>query len=104
MFQIADGFFVHFLAPTGLQAIPKDIVFVLDTSKSMTGEPIAELQNAMVTILGKLAWKDMFNIVVFESSFGMFESELQKVTNRSITDAKNMIYFMTPGGGTYIVI
>ncbi|VDI01987.1 Hypothetical predicted protein [Mytilus galloprovincialis] len=99
---IEDGFFVHFLAPTGLQAIPKDIVFVLDTSKSMTGEPIAELQNAMVTILGKLAWKDMFNIVVFESSFGMFESELQKVTNRSITDAKNMIYFMTPGGGTNI--
>ncbi|XP_052059441.1 inter-alpha-trypsin inhibitor heavy chain H5-like [Mytilus californianus] len=99
---IEDGFFVHFLAPTGLQVIPKDIVFVLDTSRSMTGEPIAELQNAMVTILGKLALKDMFNIVVFESSFGMFESELQKVTNRSITDAKNMIYFMTPDGGTNI--
>ncbi|CAC5406700.1 unnamed protein product [Mytilus coruscus] len=99
---IEDGFFVHFLAPTGLQAIPKDIVFVLDTSRSMTGEPIAELQNAMVTILGKLALKDMFNIVVFESTFGMFESELQKVTNRSIIDAKHMIYFMTPGGGTNI--
>ena len=93
---------MHFLAPTGLQAIPKDIIFVLDTSKSMMGEPILELQRSMVNILDRLGIKDRFNIIVFQSSFGMFESELQNVTSENIFNAKHMINFQTPGGGTYI--
>lgn len=97
--KVEDEFFVHFLAPTELKAIPKDIVFVLDTSSSMSGTPIRELQKSMITILEKLAPEDRFNILVFQTTFGLLESELQNVSKPSIKNAKNMIKHMSPSGG-----
>ncbi len=37
LFQVVDGYFVHFFAPTGLQVGDKAIVFILDVSGSMRG-------------------------------------------------------------------
>jgi hypothetical protein len=68
----------------------------------MMGEPILELQRSMVNILDRLGQQDRFNIIVFQSSFGMFESDLQNVTSENIFNAQHMINFQTPGGGTYI--
>jgi hypothetical protein len=48
------------------------------------GEPILELQRSMVNILDRLGQKDRVNIIVFQSSFGMFESDLQNVTSENI--------------------
>lgn len=103
-FKVEDGFFVHFLAPTGLKAIPKDVIFVLDTSSSMTGLPMKELQKAMITILDKLNQQDRFNIIEFQTTFGLFESELQNVSDVSIEAAKNMIQHLSPGGGTFVLL
>jgi hypothetical protein len=50
----------------------------------MMGEPILELQRSMVNILDRLGQKDRVKIIVFQSSFGMFESDLQNVTSENI--------------------
>lgn len=68
----------------------------------MMGEPILELQRSMVNILDRLGLKDRFNIIVFQSSFGMLESELQNVTSENIFNAKHMLNLQTPEGGTYM--
>lgn len=41
--QIENGYFVHYFAPEGLSAIPKNVVFVIDTSGSMRGRKIQQV-------------------------------------------------------------
>ncbi|KAJ8920647.1 hypothetical protein NQ315_004786 [Exocentrus adspersus] len=62
---VDGGHFVHFFAPSDLPALPKQIVFILDTSGSMDGVRIAQLKEAMRSILSELKKDDIFNIVEF---------------------------------------
>lgn len=47
--------------------LPKQVVFVLDTSGSMSGIRISQLKEAMKSILSELKEEDVFNIVEFNS-------------------------------------
>uniref|UniRef100_A0A8V0X782 Inter-alpha-trypsin inhibitor heavy chain family member 6 n=1 Tax=Gallus gallus TaxID=9031 RepID=A0A8V0X782_CHICK len=60
--ELYDGYFVHFFAPTGLSPIPKDIVFVIDVSGSMSGTKMKQTKAAMRSILRDLRPRDRFNI------------------------------------------
>lgn len=64
---LKDGYFVHFFAPTDIPALPKQVIFVLDTSGSMDGIRIKQLKEAMNSILSELKKEDIFNIVEFSS-------------------------------------
>ncbi|XP_044268022.1 inter-alpha-trypsin inhibitor heavy chain H4-like isoform X2 [Tribolium madens] len=64
---LKDGYFVHFFAPTDVEALPKQVIFVLDTSGSMEGNRIRQLKEAMNSILSELKNEDLFNIVEFSS-------------------------------------
>ncbi|NXI65058.1 ITIH6 inhibitor, partial [Anseranas semipalmata] len=63
--EIHDGYFVHFFAPSGLSPIPKDVIFVIDVSGSMSGTKIKQTKAAMRSILRDLRPHDRFNIVAF---------------------------------------
>lgn len=43
IFQIVNGYFVHFFAPTNLQNLPKNVIFVIDISGSMSGREIQQV-------------------------------------------------------------
>ncbi|KAJ8955624.1 hypothetical protein NQ318_001454, partial [Aromia moschata] len=62
---VNGGYFVHFFAPSDLPALPKQVVFVLDTSGSMQGIRLTQLKEAMNSILSELNKDDVFNIVEF---------------------------------------
>lgn len=47
-FQVHDGYFVHYFAPKGLPVVPKDVIFVIDVSGSMTGTKIKQV---MLTVI-----------------------------------------------------
>ncbi|XP_050352941.1 inter-alpha-trypsin inhibitor heavy chain H4-like isoform X2 [Nymphalis io] len=64
---VNDGYFVHFFAPEELKPLSKLVVFVLDTSSSMYGRKIEQLQTAMKAILADLRSSDYFSIVEFNS-------------------------------------
>lgn len=68
LFQVNDGYFVHFFAPSALPPLAKHVVFVLDTSGSMSGRKMSQLKQAMHTILNELNSGDYFSIVEFASS------------------------------------
>lgn len=42
LFQIVNGYFVHFFAPDNLPQMPKNVVFVVDRSGSMEGEKMKQ--------------------------------------------------------------
>ena len=62
---VQDGYFVHFFAPDNLKPLPKQVVFVLDTSGSMLGQKLDQVKKAMNTILEQLNDHDTINLVEF---------------------------------------
>jgi inter-alpha-trypsin inhibitor heavy chain H2 len=63
-----DGYFVHFFAPENVAPQPKHIIFVLDTSGSMWGSKLEQLQQAMYSILENLREVDYFSLIQFSTN------------------------------------
>lgn len=53
-------------APAG-EAPPREVIFIIDTSGSMGGPPIAQAQAALALGIAQLAPRDSFNIIRFSS-------------------------------------
>lgn len=43
VFQIVNGYFVHYFAPHEMSAFPKNVIFVIDRSGSMAGRKIEQV-------------------------------------------------------------
>uniref|UniRef100_A0A0P5SFG8 Uncharacterized protein n=2 Tax=Daphnia magna TaxID=35525 RepID=A0A0P5SFG8_9CRUS len=91
--HVVDGYFVHFFAPTTLPALPKHVIFVLDTSGSMAGTRIEQTKQAMNSILDQLREDDLFSVVEF--STGVSEWDLRKPYK-----ALETYYYNIPVGDT----
>ncbi|KAK5646826.1 hypothetical protein RI129_005290 [Pyrocoelia pectoralis] len=90
---IQDGYFVHFFAPTDLKPLPKQVVFVLDTSGSMWGQKIDQLKQAMLNILDQLNEQDTLNLVEFNSNTKVWNIDN---TEESVWyPRKNSFYYYT---------
>ncbi|KAJ8941608.1 hypothetical protein NQ314_010339, partial [Rhamnusium bicolor] len=83
---VDGGYFVHFFAPTDLPALPKQVVFVLDTSGSMQGIRITQLKEAMNSILSELNKDDVFNIVEFGTIVKVWNVERVEIQYESGVD------------------
>uniref|UniRef100_A0A3Q3PZP3 Uncharacterized protein n=1 Tax=Monopterus albus TaxID=43700 RepID=A0A3Q3PZP3_MONAL len=101
--QVLNGHFVHYFAPKDLPAVPKNVVFVIDTSASMLGTKIRQTKEALFTILGDLRPDDRFNFVSFSSKIKVWQpGRLVPVTPVNLKDAKSFILQLAPTGGTNI--
>uniref|UniRef100_A0A671LIK0 Inter-alpha-trypsin inhibitor heavy chain H5-like n=1 Tax=Sinocyclocheilus anshuiensis TaxID=1608454 RepID=A0A671LIK0_9TELE len=101
--QVLDGHFVHYFAPKDLPVVPKNVVFVIDTSASMVGTKIRQTKEALFTILRELRPNDHFNFVTFSKRIRVWQpGKLVPVTPNNIRDAKKFIYMISPTGGTDI--
>ena len=85
---IKDGYFVHYFSPTGLEVIPKNIIFVIDISSSMSGLKIEKVREVMMVILSKIRRDDYFNILVFDSKIESWKSEPMHGSLDNIENAK----------------
>ncbi|KAL3280737.1 hypothetical protein HHI36_003973 [Cryptolaemus montrouzieri] len=88
---VSNGFFVHFFAPNDLKPLPKHVIFVLDTSGSMSGRRISQLKKAMKSILDQLKNKDSFNIVEFNSAV-----EVWNIPNEEVQYQEGARYYYWP--------
>ncbi|CAB1421826.1 unnamed protein product [Pleuronectes platessa] len=101
--QVLNGHFVHYFAPKDLPVVPKNVVFVIDTSASMLGTKIRQTKDALLTILKDLRPGDSFNFISFSSRIKVWQpSRLVPVTPLNIRDAKKFVYMLVPTGGTNI--
>jgi hypothetical protein len=97
-----DGYFVHFLAPEGMEPMPMDIVFVLDKSGSMGGTKMKQLQDSMIKILDDVKPDDRIMIIAFASSLSYWKSDFVQATASNIDDAKTYIRQTYASGGKYM--
>uniref|UniRef100_A0A669DED9 Inter-alpha-trypsin inhibitor heavy chain H3 n=1 Tax=Oreochromis niloticus TaxID=8128 RepID=A0A669DED9_ORENI len=88
--QIVNGYFVHFFAPE-LPKLPKNVVFVIDTSSSMRGRKMEQTRDAMLAILQQVHEDDHFAIVRFDTVIETWKDSLTKATKENITEAMDYI-------------
>ncbi len=95
-----DGYFLLFLYPTlnPDRSIPKDVVFVIDTSGSMSGSKIENAKSALKDNLNKLGEEDRFTVISFSDKVGFFSERME---NRSrLNDAIRYVDALHAGGST----
>lgn len=77
-----NGYFLVLLSPSVESeeaVLPKDVVFVLDTSGSMAGEKIKQAREALIHALRNLNRHDRYGIVSFASGIRPFREQLAAV-------------------------
>uniref|UniRef100_A0A3Q3W3N4 VWFA domain-containing protein n=1 Tax=Mola mola TaxID=94237 RepID=A0A3Q3W3N4_MOLML len=101
--QVLNGHFVHYFAPKDLPVVPKNVVFVIDTSASMLGKKIRQTKEALFTILRDLRPNDHFNFISFSNKVKVWQpNALVPVTPLNIRDAKKFVFTLPTTGGTNI--
>ncbi|KAM9443594.1 inter-alpha-trypsin inhibitor heavy chain H3-like [Clarias gariepinus] len=100
--QASNGYFVHYFAPTDIQKIPKNVVFIIDRSGSMYGRKMAQTRTAMLKILGDLDQEDYFGLIIFDSAVDVWKAELLQATENNLNKAKDFVKNIDDRGATDI--
>ncbi|KAM3878582.1 inter-alpha-trypsin inhibitor heavy chain H3-like [Diretmus argenteus] len=100
--QIVNGYFVHFFAPPDLPRVPKNVVFVIDRSGSMSGTKIQQTREALLAILPDLHEDDYFTLILFDDQVTLWMDSLIKATEENVSKAKDYAREIRIAGGTDI--
>jgi Ca-activated chloride channel family protein len=98
------GFFSLILQPperaAAADVTPKELVFVIDTSGSMSGFPIEKAKEAMRLALGGLNPQDTFNLITFSGDTTILFPEPVAATAENLRKAQAFLNGRHGGGGT----
>jgi Ca-activated chloride channel family protein len=98
------GFFTFILQPpdrvTVEDVTPKEIVFVLDTSGSMSGFPIEKAKEAMKLALDGLYPQDTFNLITFAGDTHILFDKTVPATKENMAKAQKFLETREGSGGT----
>ncbi len=99
-----QGHFLFLFSPEARphrsDALPKDIVFVLDRSGSMDGEKIEQARNALHYILGQLGEEDRFCLISFNDEVSVLHYYLQPAEKAALQDARRYLDGVSADAGT----
>jgi len=98
------GFFTLILQPpdrvTAEDVTPKELVFVLDTSGSMSGFPIEKAKETMKMALDNLYPYDTFNLITFSGDEHILFPEPVPASKENLARAQAFLETRQGGGGT----
>jgi Ca-activated chloride channel family protein len=98
------GYFTLILQPpekvTAEDVMPKELVFVLDTSGSMSGFPIDKAKETMKLALDNLYPSDTFNLITFSGDTNILFPEPVAATKENLRKAQAFLDSRQGGGGT----
>ena len=99
-----DGFFTLILQPPDrvmpAEVTPKELVFVLDTSGSMSGFPIEKAKETMKLALEGLYPQDTFNLITFSGDTHILFPKPVPATKENLRKAQTFLASRTGSGGT----
>ncbi len=90
------------MRPAEADVLPKDILFVIDRSGSMSGEKIIQARNALQFILGQLNENDRFAILGFDDQLDISADTLEPVNRESLARARRFVSGLDARGNTDI--
>jgi Ca-activated chloride channel family protein len=98
------GFFTLILQPpdrvSPAEVMPKELVFVLDTSGSMSGFPIEKAKETMKQALEGLYPQDTFNLITFSGDTHILFPEPVPATRENLQRAQAFLQSRAGSGGT----
>jgi Ca-activated chloride channel family protein len=80
--------------------LPRETVFVIDTSGSMEGTSIDGARRALIMALGRLAPEDRFNVIEFNSVTRALYPDSRRALPDAIEEAKRWVSKLKAQGGT----
>ena len=102
------GFFTMILQPpervTAQDVTPKELVFVLDTSGSMSGFPIEKAKETMKLALDNLYPSDTFNLITFAGDTEILFPRPVAATADNLAKAQAFLESRSGSGGTEMMI
>uniref|UniRef100_A0A8C9KVX7 Inter-alpha-trypsin inhibitor heavy chain 4 n=1 Tax=Serinus canaria TaxID=9135 RepID=A0A8C9KVX7_SERCA len=100
--QIVNGYFVHYFAPREMPVFPKNVIFVIDRSGSMTGRKIEQTRDALLKILQDLRQEDHFSFITFNHKVVEWKSSLLPATEENVASAAALVDACSLFAGTDI--
>jgi Ca-activated chloride channel homolog len=85
---------------TGAKRLPREVVFVIDTSGSMGGTSIVQAKAALTLALDRLKPGDAFNVIEFNSNAYALFADAQYANPETIGRAKAFVRRLEARGGT----
>lgn len=104
-----ENFFVTMIQPPSAPQIdidmipPRDFVFLMDVSGSMSGYPIETSKKLLKDLIGDLRSVDKFNVILFAGSSTSFADNSVPATDENLKKAIKLIDEQTGGGGTELI-
>lgn len=86
--------------PSVLPAVPKDILFVQDASRSLANERLRFCKKALIDAVAKVSPRDRFNVVFFRDEASFCFSNWVSPNQQTIDQAQNFIDLLKSEGET----
>jgi Ca-activated chloride channel family protein len=80
--------------------LPRETVFVIDSSGSMGGASILQAKQALLMAIDQLQPEDFFNVIEFESSFTELWPESRPAMPAALSEARMWVERLDANGGT----
>jgi Ca-activated chloride channel family protein len=101
-----EGYFLFLASPSYVspkeKIINKNVVFILDSSGSMSGQKIIQAKEAARFIINHLDPSDRFCLIDFDDGVDLFSSELVPASRANIEKAISFVEDIEDSGGTNI--
>ncbi|QSX31458.1 marine proteobacterial sortase target protein [Shewanella cyperi] len=81
-------------------AVPRELVLVIDTSGSMTGESLSQAKAALAEALNQLTPADSFNLIAFNSDVTMLWPQSRPWSAQNLKTAMKFVRSLEAEGGT----
>lgn len=102
-----DGAFILFVSPPAASAMTvpmrRRVIFLLDHSGSMGGQPMLEAREALCVALDQLQPFDEFNVVAFDDQMQWYAQGLVPAAHHNVGAVKQWVRRIDANGGTDIL-
>lgn len=82
---------------------PREFIFVIDRSGSMSGQPLLQARNALRSCLRSMGPQDTFNIQAFDNRIEWFSESANRVAQAAVEKADRWLESIVARGGTDIL-
>ncbi|MDD3089541.1 MAG: VWA domain-containing protein [Candidatus Omnitrophica bacterium] len=83
-----------------LKVLPKEIMFLIDSSKSMTEQKLAPVRQGVLKAIDGMNPGDRFNVIAFSDDVMMFSQESVPFSPENVRDAQNFVRKLEAVGQT----
>jgi Ca-activated chloride channel family protein len=100
-----DGYFLLSLLaalPKSDTYIPKDVLFIVDKSGSMSGEKIEQAKGAARFVFGQLKPQDRFGVIYYSDNVDKVFDGLREASADNVAQARSFVDALAADGGTDI--